>query len=165
MANFPDTDNFAFSFSHATIKANNRVFSAIENIRLSQRLQEAAVYGTARVPLKRSAGQLEMGQGTLIFSDLSEAFDMLIELSPDPLFRTWSLDYTLVNESGDVRSIELQSCRMVGLDFDHSQGPDALPAEYPFSFMNMIVNGNDIAVAIQGLLAAAQVVQAVRKLF
>ncbi len=162
MPTFPDYSNFAFSFSHAIIRVNDRIFTAIENIRLSQRLQEGAVYGTARAPLKRSAGQLELGQGTLVFSDMSEAFDLIQSLSPDFMFRVFDIDYTLVSESLETRSIELRSCRFTGLDIDHAQGPDALPAEFPFSFLQMRVNGNEIAIAIAGLV---QAVGAVTRLF
>jgi hypothetical protein len=162
MPTFPDYSNFAFSFSHAVIRVDNFVYTAVENIRLSQRLQEGAVYGTARGPLKRSAGQLELGQGTLVFSDMSEAFNLIQALSPDFMFRVFDIDYTLVNESLETRSIELRSCRFTGLDIDHAQGPDALPAEFPFSFLQMRVNGNEIAIAIAGI---AQAVSAVVKLF
>lgn len=162
MPRFPDTEGFAYSFGHAVITIDGRIYTAVRNVRLSQRLQEAAVYGTARAPLGRSAGQLELGQGTVIFSDLSEAFDMLQNLSPDPLFRTWNLDYTLVNERLEVRSIELRSCRLIGIDVDHEEGPDALPAEYPFSFLSMKVNGNSLAISVG---AVAQGIARVVNLF
>lgn len=162
MATFPDYEDFAFSFSHANIIVNNRIFTAVENIKLSQRLEESAVYGTARAPLKRSAGQVQMGQGVLVFSDMSEAFDLIQSLSPDFMFRTFDIDYSLVNEAGQYRSIELRSCRIVGLDIDHNQGPDALPAEFPFSFLQMRVNGNDIALLLGGLFAIGK---AITKLF
>lgn len=144
-------DGFAYSFSHAVITVEGKLYSAIKNVRLSQRLQESAVYGTARAPLGRSAGQLELGQGTLVFSDVSEAFDMFQQMSPDPLFRTWSLDYTLVNEKLEVRSIALRSCRLIGFDLDHEEGPDALSLEYPFSFLSMTVNGNQLALGVQAV--------------
>jgi hypothetical protein len=162
MATFPDYESFAFSFSHAVIRANNRVFTAIENIRLSQRLQEAAVFGTARGPLKRSAGQLELGQGTLIFSDMSECFELIQSLQPDFLFRTFDIDYSLIKEDGETRSVELESCRFIGFDIDHQQGPDALPAELPFSFLKMKVNGNDIANLLSGL---SRIIGAATRLF
>lgn len=159
---FPSYDSFAFSFSHALLRVDNRLYTAIENIRLSQRLQEAAVFGTSRGPLRRSAGQLELGQGTLVFSDMGEAFDMIQSLSPDFLFRTFTVDYTLVNEQGDTRNIELRGSRFIGFDIDHSQGPDALPAEFPFSFLQMRVNGNELAISVAGIL---QAFQAITKLF
>jgi hypothetical protein len=158
MPTFPDYESFAFSFSHGTIIANKRVFTAIENIRLSQRLQEAAVYGTARAPLKRSAGQLEMGQGTLVFSDMSECFELIQSLQPDFLFRTFDINYVLAKEDGETRSIDLLSSRFIGIDIDHQQGPEALPAELPFSFLQMNVNGNAVANLVSGLFRTAAVV-------
>lgn len=158
----PLFENFAYSFGHAAITVDGRIYTAIKNIRLSQRLQEAAVYGTSRAPLGRSAGQLELGQGTLIFSDLEEAFSLFTNLSPDPMFRQFSIDYTLVKEDLTVRSVELRGCRLIGIDIDHEEGPDALPAEYPFSFLSMKVEGTDLLWAIG---AAASGIARVIKLF
>ncbi len=153
MPTFPDYGNFAFSFSHATVMVNGSIYTAIRNIRLSQRLQESAVYGTARAPLGRSAGQLEMGQGTLIFSDLNEAFTMFGDMAPDPFFKTFSIDYVLVNEALQARTVELKGCRFIGLDIDHEAGPESLPAEFPFSFLSMSVDGNALVLGVASLLS------------
>jgi hypothetical protein len=147
----PDTSEFAFSFSHGVVKVNDRQFTRIGNVRVNQEITESAVYGTARGPLGRSAGQLGIGSGLVKFSDYREGTDFLKFLGTDPMFKTWTLDYSLILESGTVRSIECQGCRILAIGVDHSSGPEALEVEYPFSFLSMKVDGLDVALSVGAL--------------
>lgn len=154
MPSFPNYNEFAFSFSHATIKVNDRQFMGVDGVRIAQGLQDAPVYGTSRTPLKRSAGQVQMGAGMLRFSDFEDGIDFFRFLAPDPYMRIWDLDYVLMLESGTVRSVACRSCRLLDFSMDHSAGPDAVGIEYPFSFLSMKVDGLDIVLSPQALLQA-----------
>jgi hypothetical protein len=144
MATFPDNTGFAFSFSHGRIVLDNRQFTAVSNIQASQELEEGLVRGTSVKVLSRTLGQLGMGAGSVQFSDLGEAMEFFTARGAKPLAQIWNADYSLVNESGQVQSIEMISCRLLKFGFDHSEGAEALAIEYPFSFMSMKINGEEL---------------------
>lgn len=144
-----DLQGFAFSFSHAIIKLNNNQYTAIESISYDQSLDRSAVYGTDVSPLKRTKGQLGLGEGTITFSDLEEAFRFMESLGDDPMGKTFEVSITLANEAGDTRSIELLSCALTGFGGDYSQGADALQQEIPFDYMRTKVNGKLLSVPRQ----------------
>jgi len=144
MAKFPDLEGFAFSFSHGKIKLNDKQYTAIEDISISQGLEEGTVMGASQKVLRRSAGQLTIGDGTVTFSDYEEAQQFIEDLGDKPLNKIWACEYVLENESGVVKQIECQSCRVLTLSVSHAQGPGALGMELPFSFLLMKVNGKEL---------------------
>jgi len=144
MATFPDHEGFAFSFSHGRIVANDKQYLCIGNVSLAQELEEEFVFGASNKPLRRTPGQLQGGVGSFTFSDFEQGNDFLTDLGEKPLLKLWTLDYSLVNESGLVRSVECISCRLKAFNIDHEQGAGALQIEYPFSFMTMKVNGKEL---------------------
>lgn len=144
MPTFPDHENFAFSFSHGVLKLKNKQYTAIQSVSLDQKLEEAAVHGTSVAPLRRSAGQLQLGEGTIKFSDLEEGQDFFASLGDRPLMKLFAIDYTLTREDGATRSIEALSCRLTGFGIDHEQGAEALGIEYPVSFLMMKVDGKEL---------------------
>lgn len=144
MPAFPDHENFAYSFSHGVLKLKDRQFTAIGNVSLDQQLEEAAVFGTSNKPLRRSAGQLQLGEGTVLFTDLEEGTEFFDSLGDRPLMKIFAIDYSLVREDGKTISIEALSCRLKGFGVDHEQGAEALGIEYPVSFLMMKVNGKEL---------------------
>ncbi len=140
-----DYENYAFSFSHAIIKLNEKQYTAISAISFSQDVERSAVYGTDRKPLKRSAGQLSLGEGSITFSDLEEGMAFYSALGDDPSLALFSCDVTFSNENGDTRSFELLSCALSGISGDFEQGADALGIELPFSFMAIKVDNAEFA--------------------
>jgi hypothetical protein len=140
-----DYENYAFSFSHAIIKLNERQFTAISNVSFDQGVERSAVYGTDRKPLKRSAGQLQLGEGSVSFSDLEEGMEFYSALGTNPSAALFSCDVTFSNANGDTRSFELLSCALSGISGDFEQGADAMGIEFPFSFMAIKVDGSEFA--------------------
>jgi len=141
-----DTEKYAFSFSHAIIKANDKQYAAISNVSLKQDIDRSAVYGTSRKPLKRSAGQLQMGEGTITFSDVDQGMQFISDLGDDPSLATFSVEVTLSNtQTGQVRSYEAVSCSLSGLGVNFEQGADALQLEVPFDFMLLKIDGKEFA--------------------
>jgi hypothetical protein len=140
-----DHVNYAFSFSHAIIKLNEKQYTAISNVSFNQDVERAAVYGTDRRPLKRSAGQLSLGDGSCMFSDLEEGMSFYSELGANPSAALFSFDITFSNEAGETRSFELLSCALSGIAGDFEQGAEAMGIEFPFSFMAIKVDGAEFA--------------------
>lgn len=149
-----DLVNYAHSFASAIIKVDDRQFSGIRSVNINQNLNEGVVFGTGIGPLKRTLGQLQMGQGQLIFSDYEDGTDFFAHLAPQPLTRMWTLDY--VTQSGQsIRNLECRSCRLLGLGVEHESGAEALGITYPFSFMALRIDGLDMALTPNGVAQAA----------
>ncbi len=141
-----EPEKYAFSFSHAIIKCNDRQFSGISGIQFTQDVDRSAVYGTSRKPLKRSAGQVQLGEGTITFSDVEEGMQFIASLGDDPSLQTFSVDFTLSNEAaGLVRSYELGACSLAGFAGNFEAGSDALSLEVPFDFMSLKLDGKEFA--------------------
>lgn len=140
-----DTENFAFSFSHGTIKLADVQYTAIKAISFSQDIERSAIFGTARVPLKRTVGQISLGEGSVTFSDLEEAMRFFAELGAsaggDATVATFAMDVTFANEGGETRQFELLGCSLSGFSGDFETGADALEMEFPLSFMRMKIDG------------------------
>lgn len=140
-----DLQQYAFSFSHATIKLKDKQYTAIKGIDFKQDVDRAAVYGTNRAPLKMSAGQLKLGDANVNFSDLEEAMTFYSDLGDDPSLAIFAVDFTVSNEAGQVRSFELLGCSLGGFSAKFEQGADALGLELPIQFLRLKVDGKSFA--------------------
>lgn len=149
-----DFQNYAFSFSHAIVRVDERQFVGLRSVSVNQELTESAIYGTDSRPLKRTVGQLQMGRGNLVFSDYQEGTDFFGSLGASPFTRLWNLDYTLQREDGTTRSIECKGCRLLSFGVEHENGADGLEIQYGFSFMAMKVDGIDTVLSPKALLQA-----------
>ncbi len=150
----PLFDDYSLSFSHAIVRVNGHQYTAIRNVAISQSLTEGVVYGTDSRPLKRTVGQLSMGAGKLVFSDIEEGIDFWQSLSPAPLQTLFNLTYTL-NREGLIpltKTVECISCRLLSFEMEHEAGPDALGITYPFSFMSARIDGSDLTLSPQSLI-------------
>jgi|SRR5688572_31959133 len=149
-----DLSSYAYSFSHAIVTVNERQFTDVSAVSISQELTESAVYGTDMRPLKRSVGQLQLGRGQLTFSDMGEAIDFFKLLGDEPFLQIWACDYALSKPDGSFRSIEVKSCRLTSMGIEHQAGPDALGMTFPFSFMQVKVDGVDLVLSPKSILQA-----------
>lgn len=135
-----DLESFAYSFQHAIIKVAETQFTAISNVTFSQAIERSAVMGTLRKPLKRSAGQGQLGEGSLTFSDLKEALNFFAALGADPSSTSFVIDVTLANSNGDTDSFELLGCNVSSFSANFEAGADALGLEQAFTFMSLKIN-------------------------
>lgn len=149
-----DLANYAYSFSHAIVTVNERQFTDVSAVSISQELSESAVYGTDIRPMKRSVGQLQMGRGQLTFSDMGEAIDFYKSLGEQPFLQLFALDYALSTPDGSFRSVECRSCRLASFGIEHQAGADALGMTFPFSFLQVKVDGQDLVFSPKSLLQA-----------
>jgi hypothetical protein len=155
-----DLEKFAYSFAHGILRVNERQFTDVNNVAVSQDLIEAAVYGTDIRPLKRSVGQMSLGQGQIVFSDLGEAFEFYKALGDSPFMTIFSVTWQLARPPADVRELEALGCRLTKIGVDHSAGADALGLVAPFSFLKLKADGREFALdpksLLQGLINVGQ---------
>ncbi len=137
-----DLENYAYSFSHAIIKVGDKQYTAISNVSFSQGIERGVVYGTSAKPLKRSRGQVQLGEGTITFSDLKEGMTFLNDLGDEPSAATFTVDVTFTNGE-DTDSFELQGASLSEIAGNFEQGADAMALELPFEYMHTKINGKD----------------------
>lgn len=138
-----DLENYAYSFSHAIIELADKQYTAISNVSFSQGVERGVVYGTSAKPMKRARGQVQMGEGTITFSDLREAMAFLTDLGDEPSAKSFTVNVTLANPNGDTDSFELQGASISQISANFEQGADALGLEIPFEYMHTKINGRD----------------------
>ena len=138
---FPNTEAKAFSFDRGEIDINGRIFTAIENISTNQPIEEGVIFGAAAEPLQRTRGQLQMGEGTIEFSTIEEAMELVDLLGDGWQEKVFPISYTLVAPDNRTIAIVCNGSRLLDCEIDHSQGADGLPVSFPFSFMNRTING------------------------
>jgi hypothetical protein len=146
---------FGYSFAHAIVRVNERQYTDVSGVSINQELTESAIYGTDARPLKRSVGQLQMGQGQLQFSDMGEGIDFFKSLGDEPFMALWTLDYAMAKPDGSFRSIECLSCRITSLGIEHATGSEGLGMTFPFSFLQCKIDGKDFLLSPKNILQGA----------
>lgn len=144
--NYPDTEGFAYSFARAELTCNKKIYTAISNVSIDQPTEEAAVKGMSPYPLARTEGTMDLGDGTLTFSDDRERIALINDLASQGVgYRNalWGLSYVMRNvKTGEEVQIKCISCRIKGNPIDHAEGADALGGDLAFSFLEYTVNGH-----------------------
>ena len=140
---YPDTEGFAFDFSRAEIRLGRNIYTAFENVSHNQPIEEGVVFGAAAEPLKRTRGQLQIGEGSLEWSDFEEGMKFLEDLGEGWQEKVFTTTITYSAPGKKPIKVTLNGCRLLDAEFDHGQGADALPMSMPFSFMNRPLNGKN----------------------
>ena len=143
---YPDIQSYAYSFQHAELSIGARIFTAIAGVEIDQPTEEGVVMGTRPYPLKRTAGQMEMGEGTITFSDEGERQQFIDELGNGYREKIWSLTWVLSgpnagSSAGASIKKECIGCRVLSDPTSHESGTDALGGDITFSFMYCKTNG------------------------
>lgn len=141
MIGYPDLEGFAYSFHRAELALGPRIFIAITNVSFDQPTTEGGVKGTRPWPLARTAGSMDIGEGTVTFSDEAERMRFLGTLGDAFREKIWGLSWTLASPRRPLVKLAAYSCRVLGNPFDHAEGEDALGGDINFSFLNHTVNG------------------------
>lgn len=137
----PQTDGFALDFSKNELTLDGKIYNRIENIAVSQPIEEGSIHGTSAQVIARTRGQQGLGDGTIEFSDREEAIDFIDALGNGWAEKIWTASYVMKVSETKVIKVELQGCRALDVEIDDSQGPDGLPTPIPFSFMRRLING------------------------
>lgn len=152
---YPSHEGFGYAFGYAELSCGaikgRRIYSLIDSIDFDQPTTDAAVYGTRPYPIKRSTGQMELGQFTIHFSDegersalIQEAADLAREAGAAG-FRDalWDLTWFITTPDGTSPPIkyELFGCRILSTPVAHQSGEEALGGDVSGSFNNHAING------------------------
>ena len=139
---YPETEGFALSFSRAELTLKGRVYTAITAVNASQPTEEEAIMGTSPGPLGRTEGSMNLGEGTITFSDERERMDFIDELGDGYRKQLWGLSWVLSDsEGGNQKKIECAGCRVLDAEIAHEQGAAPLGGDITFSFMSHKING------------------------
>lgn len=141
MPSYPQYEGFAYGFQRAELSLNRSIYVAISNVSMDQPTTEGVVMGTRPFPLKRTEGEMGIGDGAVTFSDIGEMVRFLEELGNGWRSQTWSLTWTLTAQGAPTIKKACQGCRILSNPFDHGTGEEALGAEMPFSFLSHTING------------------------
>lgn len=138
---YPLVEGYAYDFSRGEIDLNGKIYTALENIANNQPLEEGWIFGAAPVPLRRTRGQLQPGEGALEWSDIEEAMHFWDNLGDGPREKIWVASYVLTATGRPTIKVKLFGCRLLDEEFDFSQGADGLGCTMPFSFHYREING------------------------
>lgn len=141
MSGYPDLEGFAYSFSRGELSLDRRIYTAVSNVEFDQPTTEGEVRGTRPWPLKRTEGEMSLGEGTLTFSDEAERIQFLTQLGNGYRTKRWNLSWTLSAEGASTIKLQCYGCRVLGNPISHETGENALGGDISFSFMYHTVNG------------------------
>lgn len=138
---YPETEGHAYSFARAELTLRDKIYTAISAVNADQPTERAAVKGTSPVPLSDTEGTMDLGEGTVTFSDERERIDFITSLGDG--FRTvkWGLIWVLRSPSGNEVKYECSGCAVTGNPLAHEEGAEALGGDITFSFLDHKVNG------------------------
>lgn len=138
---YPDLEGFAYSFARAELSLNRRIFTAISNVQFDQPTTEGSVMGTRPWPLKRTEGNMDLGEGTITFSEEAERIQFIDSLGNGWRNAIWTLSWTLQATGAPTVRLACYSCRVLGNPIAHEQGEAALGGDISFSFLYHSING------------------------
>lgn len=138
---YPDLEGFAYSFARAELSLHRRIFTAITNVEFDQPTTEAAVMGTRPWPLKRTEGNMELGEGTITFSDEAERLAFIAHLGDGWRTVVWGLSWILTAQKAPNVKLACVGCRVLSNPIAHEQGEAGLGGDIAFSFMYHTING------------------------
>lgn len=141
MSNYPNFEGFAYSFQRAELSCGTHIYVAISNVSADQPTTEGVVKGTRPYPLATTEGEMDVGDGSLTFSDVGEWSRFLDDLGDGWRSKRWSLKWTLTAVGAPAIRKACQGCRVLSNPLDHSGGEEALAGEITFSFLSHTVNG------------------------
>lgn len=141
MPSYPTYEGFAYSFQRAELSLGTSIYVAISNVEFDQPTTEAAVMGTRPWPLKRTEGEMGIGEGTITFSDEGERIRFLTALGNGFRTRTWKLTWILTATGAPNIKHACFGCRVLGNPLAHGTGEEALGGDIAFSALSHTVNG------------------------
>lgn len=138
---YPDTEGFGYSFERGELSLNRKLYTAISNVEADQPTEEEGVPGTRAYPLKRGVGRMNMGEGTVTFTDEEERTAFILDLGENYREKTWTASWVLTAPGKPPIKYACYGCRILSNPVSHEGGAAALGGDITFSFMYMTVNG------------------------
>jgi hypothetical protein len=139
--NYPETEGFAYTFARAELTLKGKIYTAITSVEIDQPTEASAVKGTSPAPLSHTEGTMDLGEGTITFSDERERMDFIDDLGDAYRTTLFTLSWVLKGNAGDETKIACQGCRVLSNPISHEEGADALGGDVTFSFLAHTING------------------------
>ncbi len=140
MATYPDNTGFKSTFSRCELTLNGKIYTAITNVSIDQPTERAGVKGTKPFPIGQTAGTMDLGEGTITFSDEAERMQFINDLGDGYREKLWGLTW-VIRSGTETFKTECVGCAVTGNPIDHGEGADALGGDIAFSFMSHKING------------------------
>ena len=141
---YPETEAFALSFARAELTMDSNIYTAISSVSIDQETSSEAVKGTSPYPLSQTEGTMDLGTGTVTFSDERERLDFIDNLGEAYRNKLWTLSWVVRNtDNGSEKQIKCVGCRVTSAPIDHSEGAEALGGDINFNFINYTINGKN----------------------
>ncbi len=142
----PDYEGQGYSFHRGELTVAGEIFTAFTNIKADQPTENAAIHGTQAFPLNDTEGVMDLGEGSITWSDVAEIVrlvEVLAKKASGDGYRTvkWSLMWILTAPGRPNIKKECFGCRQLSEPTDDERGAEALGGETTFSFMAMAING------------------------
>lgn len=141
MAGYPDLEGFAYQFSRGEISLGRKIYTAITNVSFAQPTTNAGVFGTRPWPIAQTEGDMELGEGTITFSDEAERQRFLDDLGNGYRSKTWKLSWILTAKGRPPIKFTCYGCKVNDDPVEHERGEEALGGDVTFSFMSFTRNG------------------------
>ena len=138
---YPDVEGFAYSFARGELAMAGRIFTAISNVSADQPTEEGAVMGTRPFPLKRTIGEMGLGEGTVTFTDAGELHDFISLLGDNYREKTFTVTWIKTAPGAPNIKRVCYGCRLLSEPLNDEGGADPLGGDVTFSFMYMTING------------------------
>lgn len=143
---YPDYEGAAYSFHRGELTVAGRIFTAFTKIEADQPTENAAVKGTRPFPIADTEGTMDLGEGTITWSDEAERTAYIEHLNKQAGgkgYRTvkWSLMWILTARGRPNIKKECFGCRQLSEPVSDEEGAEALGGDTTFSFMAMSTNG------------------------
>jgi len=141
MADYPETEGFTYGFQRGELTMGGNVYTAITQVDIDQPTESEAVQGTSPTPLAETEGFMNLGEGTVTFSDDRERFRFINDLGDGYRTKRWELSWVIRNQGGSEVQIKAIGCRVTSNPISHSQGAAALGGDIGFKFFEHTING------------------------
>ncbi len=143
---YPDYEGAAYIFHRGELTIGNTIFTAFTKIEADQPTENAAVKGTRPFPITDTEGTMDLGEGSVAWSDEAERMrfiEVLDKIAGGKGYRTvkWSLMWILTARGRPNIKKECFGCRQLSEPTDDEEGSEALGGDTTFSFMAMSLNG------------------------
>lgn len=143
---YPDYEGAAYSFHRGELTIAGKIFIAFTKIEADQPTENAAVKGTRAFPIADTEGTMDLGEGTISWSDAAEITRLIETLDKQAKgkgYRTvkWSLMWILTAKGRPNIKKECFGCRLLSEPTSDEEGSEALGGDTTFSFMAMSING------------------------
>lgn len=132
-----------FSWPSYRLEIDGEKITDIKGVKFSEEVEGAdPVYGASPVPRGRVRGRYKPGDASVTF--YRSGWDAFLAAAGTNYS---ARRFTLVHqwdEDGDVSSVKLEDCRIIGSDHSAEEGTDASEIEVKFTFLRCLQNGTEL---------------------